>query len=59
MQLRDDEMSDDMIDVQQAEPVEPVLHDTDFTDELADEALDREQGARFCCGLTVSCCRPS
>lgn len=52
-------MSDDKIDAQQAEPVGPVLLATDFTDELADEALDREQGARFSCGLTVSCCRPS
>ena len=44
--MSENKMDDEQI--QAAEPVEPVLNTIDFTDELADEALDRENDTRFC-----------
>ena len=44
-------MSENKMDneqIQAAEPVEPVLNTIDFTDELSDEALDRDAtGGRY------------
>lgn len=45
-----------MNDALQAEPVEPVLNTTDFNDELADEALDRDKDTRLS-GMVCVCGR--
>lgn len=46
-------MREDRIEVKQAEPIAPVLCAIELTDELSDEALDREQG-----GYCVMACAP-